>query len=398
MRNGQWRRKGRVLLEVFLGMALLLAWGCGGAHTSRDDGLEAMEEAHLPIATQDGWQLLDAREAESVARRLSPQANGFSSWRAMEDAVKGSLKYASKFSPGTVAIDSPTLTLTWGEIRASLERLLLLLPLLDEHPILLVREFSWYRLGPDPGFTGYYEPTLRASKVRTPEFTHPLYRLPRDVKKGRPYYDRRAIDLNGALKGRGLELAWIEDPVDAFFLQVQGSGRLAFTDGTSSHILYAGKNNRAYVSLGRVMKEEGLLEPDNVSMRSIRQYLAAHPDKRDELLCRNPSYVFFRLSDTGPYGAMQQVLTPLGSVAVDRRVIALGSILVYGVPYPGSEEPEGPVVQGGNGMLYGIAVAQDTGGAIKGKRLDLFAGAGPEAEYLAGHLDTPGAVFLLRKK
>lgn len=387
-----------VCVSCFLGCASLFLVSCQPVNTNREDGLKALEQSHVSLAEYSGWKVLDRIEAENLARRLRPEAQGFTSWMALEKAVRGSLEYASKFAPEKIAIDEPTLILTWGEVCASLVRLLELLPRLDKEPLLLAKEFYWYRLGPDPSFTGYYEPSIEASPVQTEKYTHPLYALPSDVKRGVPYHDRRAIDIDGVLQGRGLELAWIEDPVDAFFLQVQGSGRLHFADGSFKHILYNGKNNRAYVSLGRIMKERGLLKPDNVNMRSIREYLKAHPEERDALLCENPSYVFFRLSNTGPYGAMQKALTPLASVAVDRKVMALGSILIYAVPYPGMAEDRERTVQGRKGVRYGVAVAQDTGGAIKGKRVDLFAGAGAEAEYLSGHLDTPGAVFLLQKK
>ncbi len=380
------------------GSVMVFLASCQHVNTNREDGLHALTESQLSLAEYSGWKPLDETEAEALAKRLSPKAQGLASWKDLDRAVRGSLEYASKFAPEAIAVEDPTLILTWGNVRDALERLLGLLPFLDNNPLLLAQEFYWYRLGPDPAFTGYYEPQIEASWIQTEQYSHPLYALPKDVKRGVPYYDRRAIDIDGALQGRGLELAWIKDPVDAFFLQVQGSGRLHFTDGSVKHVLYNGKNNRAYVSLGRAMKERGLLEPDNVSMRSIREYLAAHPEERDELLCLNPSYVFFRLSDAGPYGAMQKALTPFVSLAVDRKVLALGSVLVYALPYPGEVGNDKRTLQGGNGVLFGVGVAQDTGGAIKGKRVDFFAGAGPEAEYLSGHLDSPGAVFLLQKK
>jgi len=388
----------KVVFCFMLGSGLLVLAACQQSKNSREDGLRALEQSHLSLANFSGWKALDQIEAEMLTRRLAPGAQGFFSWTQLEKTIRDSLAYALRFSPKTVAIDSPTLILTWGEIGETLEILLELLPRLDQDPLLLAQKFNWYRLGPDPSFTGYYEPTINASWVQTKQYTHPLYALPGDVRRGVPYHDRYAIDIEGVLQGRGLELAWIEDPVDAFFLQIQGSGRLCFPDGTVKHILYNGKNNRKYVSLGRIMQERGLLKPGNVSMRSIREYLELHPAERDGLLCTNPSYVFFRLSDTGPFGAMQKVLTPLASVAVDRQVLALGSLIIYAVPYPKTRADGGSVIQGGKGVLYGVAVAQDTGGAIKGKRVDLFAGTGPEAEFLSGHLDSPGALFLLQKK
>ena len=169
-----------------------------------------------------------------------------------------------------------------------------------------------------------------------------------------------------------------------------GSGRLEFEDGTVKHVLYAGKNNCSYVSLGRVMKERGLLEPDNVSMQTIRKYLELHPQEASTLFCENPSYVFFRLADRGPIGAMGVPLLPRVSLATDSRVIPLGALTAFAVPLPGDSG-----VQGRGGLLAGIGLAQDRGGAIKGNRADLFCGAGPWAEHVAGYLDMQGAVFML---
>jgi membrane-bound lytic murein transglycosylase A len=213
-----------------------------------------------------------------------------------------------------------------------------------------------------------------------------------------PYHDRETIDSGGALEGKGLEIAWVQDPADIFFLQVQGSGRLIMPDGTEKHVLYAGKNGREYVSLGRVMKERGLLPADGISMQSIRAYLAAHPEKERELLNTNPSYVFFRLSDDGPYGSINQVLTPWVSLATDRATLPLGSAMLFSVPRP---LPATVQQHGTDGRAYaeqpftGIGLAQDTGGAIKEHRIDLFSGSGELAEFVAGHLAARGSVYLL---
>ncbi len=378
-------------LFVFSTLLVILSSICGcsvsmhpyeyGAHSA---------VAGFPPATHSGWKALSRDEAVQAALVLSPRDQGLSSWRELGPAVSDCKRYVARRPQADVVISDGNVTITWADIARSLARLEKLLPALDSQPMLLADEFIWYRRGPDIAFTGYFEPTLQASPVKTERFNYPLYRLPPDVRKGRRYHNREAIDEKGVLQGRGLELAWVDDKVGAYFLQVQGSGRLVFPDGSVKHVLYGGKNNCAYVSLGRIMKEKGLLEPDNVSMQTIRDYLELHPEQVSSLFCENPSYVFFRLADSGPVGAMGVPLLPKASLATDSRVIPLGSLTAFAVPMPGQDGNQGTA-----GLLAGIGMAQDRGGAIKGNRADLFCGAGTWAEHVAGHLDTSGALFLL---
>ena len=380
---------------LFMLIFLLAGSGCtmsGGGSASSGSFVRG-GVAGFPAATHMGWQELPPGEAIQAALVLRAEDQGLNSWRDIGPYVAACKKYVSKRPQQEIAVADNGLTLTWAELGRSLARLERILPELDRQPTLLAKEFRWYRRGPDVGFTGYFEPTLKASWVETPRFNHPLYRLPPDVRKGRQYHDREAIDERGVLKGRGLEIAWVEDKIGAYFLQVQGSGRLEFEDGTVKHVLYAGKNNCSYVSLGRVMKEKGLLEPDNVSMQTIRNYLALHPQEVSALFCENPSYVFFRLADSGPIGAMGVPLLPRASLATDSRVIPLGALMAFSVPLPDEMGN-----QGRGGLLAGIGLAQDRGGAIKGNRADLFCGAGPWAEQVAGYLDMQGAMFLLVAK
>ncbi|HZD24641.1 MAG TPA: murein transglycosylase A, partial [Alphaproteobacteria bacterium] len=257
-------------------------------------------------------------------------------------------------------------------------------------------------------FTGYYEPLLHASRRRSERFSTPLYRLPDDLVsvdlgafaedlKGRqivgrlqsrrlvPYPDRAAIE-DGALAGRGLELYWVDDPVDAFFLQIQGSGRLVLPDGSERRIAYAGKNGQPYFAIGRALIQDGVMPREEVSMQSIRAWLEAHPDQGRALMRRNRAYVFFRaLKDDAVIGALGVPLTPGRSLAVDRRLIPLGAPLWLDAMRPGDEPgmPDAP--------LRRLMVAQDTGGAIRGGvRGDVFWGHGPKAEHLAGHMQHPG--------
>jgi membrane-bound lytic murein transglycosylase A len=324
---------------VVLSLAILtgvLLVGCA-AQAPPYTGSAVSVVTRQPIATvpprdHHGFKRLSDYETANIAASLTPVSQGLRSWTELAPAIDRSLRFMSRRPDNDVAANHTGLRVTWGEVRRSLTLLRELLPQLDQHPQLLAKHFNWYALGPTVKFTGYYEPTLKASWVKTDEFVQPLYARPPDLRRGKPYHDRYAIDEKGVLAGRGLELAWIKCKVDSFFLQIQGSGRLAFADGTTKHVLYADKNNRSYVALGRVMRERGLIPPDQVNMRTIRAYLSAHPHEVAELLATNPSYVFFSLADEGPLGAMGQVVTPWVSIAIDRRVFPLGSPVVFAVP------------------------------------------------------------------
>jgi membrane-bound lytic murein transglycosylase A len=211
-----------------------------------------------------------------------------------------------------------------------------------------------------------------------------VYRL--DQGRIRPFFTRREIDTEKLLQDK--PIAWTRSLVDVYYLQVQGSGRMKLPDGQVRHVLYAGKNGHEYVSLGKVMLERGLLSKEEMSMQSIRRYLAEHPGQVEELLNTNPSYVFFRLAADGPLGAMGRTLTPMVSMATDSDFLPLGSIVAVDAVLPGTTD----------GSTALLALAQDRGGAIKGSRLDLFCGAGPQAEFLAGHLQVRPRAFLLLKK
>lgn len=346
---------------------------------------------------------------------FSPEAQNLESWTDLAPAIEKSLEYIKAKPGGETAFVSEKVSLTWSQIERSLMELKLVLPHLDDKPSLIAERFEWLELGRDVLATGYYTPLLKASEVRTEEYRYPLYTVPEDLKtldlgefhprwEGQrltyrmrdgtpvPYYDRGEIDFEDALEGRDLEVAWAGDLVEIFFLHIQGSGMLEYEDGTRRYVLYAGKNGRAYSSLGREMIRRGLLKREGVSMQSIRKYLRDNPEQARELLSTNPSYVFFKLGDTGPFGAMGRLLTPRVSVATDPSLFPLGSLLLLRMELP----PEEP---GGNpAKMNGLVLAQDTGGAIKGARLDLFCGMGREAEYMAGHMKNKARVALLISK
>lgn len=380
------------VLSLLVFSALFLA-GCASQSPYSSNTISvSTRQAIVTVPERDhyGFMRISDSEAAAIAANMNPRGQGLNSWTDLAPAIDRSLRFMAKKADSALALDQPELRVTWGQLRRSLNILRDMLPRLDSRPELLASAFDWYAMGPTVKFTGYYEPTLEASWTKTGEFVQPLYAVPPDLRRGKPYHSRHAIDEQGVLRGRGLELAWIKSKVDSFFLQIQGSGRLVFTDGSVRHVLYADKNNHSYVALGRTMKERGLIPPDQVNMPNIRAYLAAHPNEVPELLDTNPSYVFFRLADSGPLGAMGQVVTPWVSLAVDKRVFPMGAPVAFAVPLPGPDH-----VQGARGLLSGIGFCQDVGGAIKGNRADLFCGPGDFAEMIAGHLDVGGDVILL---
>jgi peptidoglycan lytic transglycosylase A len=260
--------------------------------------------------------------------------------------------------------------------------------------------FESVQVGDGAAFaTGYYEPEIRGCRTRQPGCDVPIYGKPADLLETNPltgargrgrldengafvlYYDRAEIE-NGALAGRGLEIAWAADPVDLFFLQIQGSGRLRLPDGSVMRIGYASQNGRDYVAVGRLIRERGLMEAP-FTMQRIADWLRAHPDEGRALMEENRSYVFFReLTGPGPLGALGRPVTPRVTVAADPRFVPLGApVLLLDMSDP---------------RASGIWVAQDTGGAIRGpNRFDTFWGAGEEAAQIAGGMQARGRAYLL---
>ncbi len=235
-------------------------------------------------------------------------------------------------------------------------------------------------------FTGYYEPELEGSPVRTARFAYPIYRRPPELRDGTAWYDRATIE-RGILAGRGLEIAWLDDPVEVFFLHIQGSGRIHLTNGHMIRVGYAGRNGYAYRSVGAELVRRGIFSQSQVSAETIRAWVRANPGAGMDLLNTNPSYVFFRkltdLPDSqGPIGAMGRSITTLRSVAVDPAHIALGTPVW--------------VEKSGADPMHRLMVAQDTGGAIKGaQRADIFFGTGPAAGQAAGQIKDGGRLLLL---
>ncbi len=258
-------------------------------------------------------------------------------------------------------------------------------------------------------FTGYFEFSLKGSRRRTPRYSVPLYTRPGDlvtadlgifssafrgrtiagrVEGGRlrPYADRTAI-TRGALAGRGLELAWVSDPVDAFFLEIQGSGRILLDDGSIMRVGYAGKNGHAYTAIGRVLVKMGAMDIGAVTMGSIQAWLRANPALAGAVMAKNRSFVFFReIRGPGPIGAQGVALTAGRSLAVDRKYLPLGVPMFIAVDDPA----------GRGAPMRRLMVAQDTGGAIRGPvRGDIFFGHGAKAATQAGQARLQGRYWIL---
>jgi membrane-bound lytic murein transglycosylase A len=247
--------------------------------------------------------------------------------------------------------------------------------------------FKPVQIGSPPAlFTGYYEPELRGSASRTPNFSYPIYARPPELRDGQVYHDRAAIE-GGALRGRGLEIAWLEDPVEVFFLHIQGSGRIRMTDGRVIRVGYAGRNGHAYRSVGKEMVARGTMTADQVSAQGIKSFVRNNPSSGNALLNVNPSYIFFRKigdlpADKGPIGAMGRSITALRSVAIDPAYTPLGAPVW--------------IEKDGDNPIRSLMVAQDTGGAIKGaQRADIFFGTGAQAGDDAGTVKDGGRMIVL---
>ena len=272
----------------------------------------------------------------------------------------------------------------------------------------------WRMVNPDDSreglVTGYYEPLLRGSRERSKSFSHAIYGVPDDllvVDLGELYPELKNFRLRGRLDGRkvvpywsraeltpqapalaGKALLWVADPIELFFLQVQGSGRVELADGRRVRVGYADQNGHPYQSIGRWLVEQGELKLEQASMQGIQAWARANPKRLNELLNTNPSFVFFReLPDSGggPIGALGVPLTPGRSIAVDPRAVPLGAPVFLATTLPLSEQP-----------LQRLVMAQDTGGAIKGAvRADFFWGFGAEAGARAGRMRQRGEMWVL---
>ncbi|WP_248364507.1 MltA domain-containing protein [Aliiroseovarius sp. S1339] len=243
------------------------------------------------------------------------------------------------------------------------------------------------RDGNDPLFTAYYEPEIRGSRTESIRYRYPVYRKPPELNAGEAWLPRRDIEEAGVLRGRGLEIAWVEDPVELQFLQIQGSGRIRLAEGGTIRLGYGGSNGHSFLSLGNELVRQGVYEPHQVSQQVIQNWVKRNPEAGHELLMTNPSYVFFRrigkvAPQKGPLGAMNRSITAHRSVAIDPKYTPLGA----------------PVwlEKKGDEPFNRLMVAQDTGSRVKGaQRADIFWGTGERAGRLAGQIRDDGRMVVL---
>jgi membrane-bound lytic murein transglycosylase A len=345
---------------------------------------------------------------------------------SLEESLARSLEFLRRAPSDRVLSDRPR-KITVREVRESLLTFRSLLHLW-KRPELLAREirsrFEVHDAVEGEGradvlFTGYYQPVIEASLTETTSHKFPIYRRPTDLVEaevvtlkpqpraekvvGRPvgdslvpYYSRDEIDGADTLRGRGYEIAWAKDPVDLFFLHVQGSGVLRLEDGRSVYVGYAANNGRPYKSIGRFLAESGKIPAAKLSMQALRRYLVEHPEERKEIFAHNESYVFFRVVREGPLGSLDVKLTAGRSIATDLSLFPKGALA-----FVSSRRP----IVDAKGNLQGwrpfsrFVLNQDSGSAIRGPaRADLFFGTGQEAGHAAGAMNVTGKLYFLLKK
>lgn len=341
-------------------------------------------------------------------------------------AVNRSLEYFEKKEPLTPLTFGPHF-FTVRQVTAGLKDFKAKLQeygLTEEFFDYVRQNYTFYKsASPSVLFTGYYEALLKGSLEKNETYTVPLYKKPDDLVKidlsqfriyqkieglpkilrGRltkekrvvPYYSREEIDGQQALAGKGLEMIWIDDPVDVFFLQIQGSGVVELENGQKIRVNYADSNGHTYRAIGRLLLQQGALERENISMQSIRKYLKDHPDEMDEIFNYNPSYVFFRETQDGPIGSLGVPVTAFRSIATDKNLLPRGGLCYM--------ETELPVFDDSGNInewkrFSGFVLNQDTGGAIRTpRRVDLFTGHGKQSELTAGHMKREGMFYFLIK-
>lgn len=353
---------------------------------------------------------LDADACRALLRDDAPLTS-------LQQAAARSVEYLQKLPPDRTlsALDRRVAV---GELVAPLTALADMAPADDNWSQPLCDRFRVYRADlPEAVLvTGYYQPELAASRRRTERFRYPLYRTPDDlvdvdlsqfcpdcrsrviqgrVEKGRlvPYYTRAEINA-GALTDRDYEIAWVDDPVEAFFLHVQGSALLRFEDGVHMQISYSSSNGRPYTSLGSVLIGQGKMSRDTVSLQALKDYLHAHPEEESGLTAANERYIFFRAVAAGPVGSLGVPLTAGRSIAADASVYPPGALAFLRIASRGT-----PSSESGKPAVARLALIQDAGTAISGpNRIDVFWGTGPTAEAIAGDMRNAGELYLVLPK
>ncbi len=348
-------------------------------------------------------------------------------------AIHQSLKFLDRVPEDRLVGEWPR-KFTAGDVKKSLIAFMDILDRIDRPESLRAAIRSHFDLydpagasGEEVLFTGYYLPVIEGSMEETANYRYPVYEKPGDLVEARlenfrdhfrgglgtellrervlgrvegnrfvPYFSRREIEALGRLKGKGYEIAWAKDPVDLFFLHIQGSGLLRLEDGRLLQLNYAASNGRPYTSIGKMLLDQGKIPYKELSMQRLRRYLKDHPEEQETILSANERYIFFRFVKDGPVGNLGVPLTPGRSIATDVRLFPKGALAFIVSQRPVLDDA---------GNLIGwepfsrFVLNQDTGSSIRGlDRVDLYFGAGPEAAAAAGYMKSKGKLYFLMKK
>jgi membrane-bound lytic murein transglycosylase A len=320
---------------------------------------------------------------------------------SLRAAVRRSLEFLAKVPGDRVLAERPR-RVTAQDVKESLLSFLEVTEHWDRPEKMAAALRSRFELVPfmrDPAekeilVTGYYQPVIAGSLTLTGAYRFPIYRKPDNLVET---FSRREIDVLGRLRGKGYEIAWVKDPVELFFLHIQGSGILRFEDGRTLSVNYAASNGRPYTGIGKILVDEGKLAAEELSAARLRRYLKEHPEESETLFARNERYIYFRFVENGPLGSLEVPLTPGRSVAADPDYFPQGA--------PAFLVSRRPLLDAA-GNLAGwlpfsrFVLNQDAGAAIRGPgRLDLYFGSGAAAGDEAGYMKSDGRLyFLLRKK
>jgi membrane-bound lytic murein transglycosylase A len=364
--------------------------------------------------------------ANSLLPALAPGLADGMDEESLITAIDYSLRYFERKPPGTVSFGNQTV-----DTEQIVESLLDFKAALGEHGLgeeffqYIKTNYRFYRSAARRViFTGYFEADLRGSLTPSEVYRFPLYRKPDDlfridlskfsiyekhkglpqILRGRvsenqtivPYYSRDEIDYQGKLADRDLEMVWIDNPLDVFFLHIQGSGIVELDNGERLRVNYADSNGHPYRSIGRLMFQKKLLPRDQLSMQGMYAYLEEHPEEMREILTHNPSYIFFREVEEGPVGSLGVPVTAYRSIATDRFLFPWGALCYVETLLPEFDEER-------NIKKWkrhrGFVLNQDTGGAIRTPgRVDFFTGYGEASKLTAGHLKQEGELYFLLKK
>ncbi len=383
---------------------IAVVWSLGGCGTSKQ----------APVTAQNALERLSERDCP-----LFEDDTGFAS---LGRSIASARTYLERLAPDRSFTFGPDTYSTTRllETLDAFEAILATNPTPEELDRLVTEGFIVYQsVGNDSKgsmlFTGYYEPLLEGTLAYNPEYPYPLYGKPQDLIcinlgkfkekfKGEqicgrltenslvPYYTREEIDTHASLEREGLEIAWVKDPIDLFFLHIQGSGRVVDESGNTFYVHYAGKNGQPYRSIGKLLIDEEAIMREDMSMQALRTHLENHPRDVERIFNHNPSYVFFEVVDQPAIGYAGQPLEAGRATAIDYRIFPMGALAFL--------KTEKPVVKSKVLThwedMSRFVLTLDTGGAIRGSgRLDFFWGNGPYAEIAAGHMKQDGLLYFL---